>query len=218
MKLKVLVADDHSIVRVGMSLLLKKLNPQATVVECCDFKEVLAAVAADQFDLLILDVNMANGNYQDTSDVIRRRQPGAKILIFSSLDEQLYAIRYLQTGADGFLHKLASQEEVEYAVRQMLTVGKYISEKVKENMISSYINGDRKYQDPLEVLSNRELDIARHLIRGLSLKEISGKLNLHVATVSTYKTRIFEKLAISRVTELIERFRIHGIVPGERIE
>lgn len=217
MTFKVLIADDHSIVRVGLTLLLKKIRPASAVVESRDFQEVLQAIAAHQFDLMILDVNMANGNYQDTIDIIKRRQPAAKVLIFSSLDEQLYAIRYLQTGADGFLHKLASETEVEYAVKQMLNTGKYISEKVKENMISSFLHGDKTHDDPLEILSNRELDIARFLIQGLSLKEIAAMLHLHVATVSTYKTRIFEKMAISRVTELIERFRIHGIVPGEKI-
>ncbi|QEC53961.1 LuxR family two component transcriptional regulator [Anseongella ginsenosidimutans] len=217
MALKVLIADDHSIVRVGLTLLLKKIHPHVSVIESRDFREALEAVAAQHFDLMILDVNMANGNYQDAIDIIRRRQPRSKILIFSSLDEQLYAIRYLQTGADGFLHKLASENEVEYAVKQMLNTGKYISEKVKENMISSFLHGDKQHDDPLEILSNRELDIARFLIQGLSLKEIATRLNLHVATVSTYKTRIFEKMAISRVTDLIERFRIHGIVPGEKI-
>jgi len=216
MALKVLVADDHSIVRVGLTLLLEKIDPHVYVCECRDFREVLTAVSEQQFDLMILDVNMANGNYQDTIDNIRRKQPTAKVLIFSSLDEQLYAIRYLQTGANGYLHKLASETEVEYAVRQMLISGKYISEKVKESMISSFLHGDKTHDDPLEILSNRELDIARFLIQGMTLKEIAIRLNLHVATVSTYKTRIFEKMAISRVTDLIERFRIHGIVPGEK--
>ncbi|HYH55401.1 MAG TPA: response regulator transcription factor, partial [Anseongella sp.] len=169
------------------------------------------------FDLMILDVNMGNGNYQDTIDVVKRKQQGSKVLVFSSLDEELYAVRYLQTGANGFLHKLASEEEVKFAVEQVLNTGKYISERVKENMISSFLHGDKAKDDPLKILSNREMDIARFLIQGLSLKEISSKLNLHVATVSTYKTRIFEKLAISRVTELMELFRIYGIVPGEKI-
>lgn len=217
MALKVLVADDHSIVRIGLTLLLKRIRPDASVAESRDFREVLEATGKHHFDLIILDVNMANGNYQDTMDIIRRRQAKSKILVFSSLDEQLYAIRYLQTGADGFLHKLASEEEVERAVLQMLNSGKYISERVKESMISSFLHGDKKHEDPLEILSNRELDIARFLIQGQSLKEIAERLHLHVATVSTYKTRIFEKMAITRVTELIERFRIHGIVPGEKI-
>src|SRR3546814_7090405 len=99
----------------------------------------------------------------------------------------------------------------------MLKSGKYISEKVRESMISAFLHGNKKHADPLELLSNRELDIARYLIQGLSLKEIAARLNLHVATVSTYKIRIFEKMAISRITDLIERFRIHGIVPGEKI-
>lgn len=217
MALKVLVADDHSIVRVGLVLLLKKTYPNVFVQECKDFREVLQCVDLQTFDLMILDINMANGNYQDTIDIVRRKQNGSKVLIFSSLDEELYAIRYLQTGANGFLPKLSSEEEVKRALEQVLKTGKYISEKIKESMVSSFLRGDKQHKDPLKILSNRELDIARFLIQGLSLKEISAKLNLHVATVSTYKTRIFEKMAISRVTELIERFRVYGIVPGEKI-
>src|SRR3546814_484747 len=101
MELKVLVADDHSIVRVGLVLLLKDMYPRALILECRDFKEVVGAADLQRFDLVILDVNMANGNYQDTVDILKRKISGVRILVFSSLDEQLYAVRYLQMGAHG---------------------------------------------------------------------------------------------------------------------
>lgn len=192
-------------------MLLKKFKPEAYISETDNFEGVLRLVEEQRFDLLIIDINMPGGNYQQTIEVIKRKQPDVKILIFSSLDEKLYAVRYLKTGSDGFLHKMAREEEVKQAIEEMLTTGQYLSEEVKNTLIYESLNKDKQHQNPLDVLSDRELDIARFLVQGLGLKEISGKLNLHVTTVSTYKIRIFEKLKISNVVELVERFRLYEI-------
>src|SRR5690554_8015432 len=106
----ILIADDHSIVRVGLSLMIKKLRPIAITKEADSFKNVLDIISKINFNLIILDINMPNGTFQQTFDIIKIKQPNVKILVFSSQDESVYAIRYLKLGADGFLDKMADEE------------------------------------------------------------------------------------------------------------
>src|SRR5690606_16857122 len=100
---KILIADDHSIVRIGLSIMIKKLRPHAEIDEADSFKSVLEIINIKKFDLIIMDINMPNGNFQQTFDIVKIKHPHVKVLVFSSQDEQTYAIRYLKLGADGFL-------------------------------------------------------------------------------------------------------------------
>lgn len=208
---KILIADDHGIVRLGLSSMIKKLRPKAVVEETEDYKSLLNLIGKQQFNLIILDVKMPNGNFQKTLEIIKIKYPQIKVLVFSAQDEQLYAIRYLKMGADGFLHKLANDEKIGEALEKMLDKGSYISNEVKDTIILNTLNKHVPSQNPMEVLSNREIDIAEKLIKGLSLKEISNDLNIHIASVSTYKTRLFKKLDVQTVPELIEIFRLYDI-------
>lgn len=202
----ILIADDHGIVRLGLSLMIKKLRPQAVVNEVDDYQKVLGAIKKDSYDLIILDINMPNGSFQETLEIIKIKRPKTKVMVFSSQDEHLFAIRYLKMGADGFLHKLSSEENIKNALEKMLNKGSYVSEEVKDAMVFNTLNKDAPVSNPLELLSDREIEIAEHLIKGTSLKDISSELNIHVSTVSTYKTRIFKKLDIQSVPELINVF------------
>ena len=207
--LRILVADDHGIVRMGLIQVIKQLKPNAILSEVEDYNSLYELTAKNKFDLAIIDVNMPNGTVQEAIEIIKIKQPGIKILIFSSQDEQLYAIRYLKMGADGFLHKLSSQEEIDKALNAMVTRGKYISDKVKDAMIFDSLNNQKK-TSPVESLSNRELQVATKLCEGIPLKEVSNQLNLHTSTISTYKNRVFEKLDIDSVPELIEILRLYN--------
>lgn len=206
--IRILVADDHGIVRMGLIQVIKQLKPHAVLSEVEDYKSLYKLISKEKFDLAILDVNMPNGSLQEAIDFIKMEQPSLKILIFSSQDEQLYAIRYLKMGADGFLHKLSSNEKINQALNAMLEKGRFISEEVREAMIFDSL-GKRPVASPLETLSNRELQVANKLCEGLSLKEMSNQLNLHSSTISTYKNRVFEKLNINSIPELIEVLRVY---------
>ena len=208
---RILLADDHGVVRFGLSLLIKKIRPDAIVEEVDDYRKVLDSIAKSSYDLMILDINMPNGNFQETLEIIKLKHPNTKVMVFSSLDESTYAIRYLKMGADGFLHKLSSEEDMSKAVLKMLDKGSYISEDVKESMIFNQLNKSNPHLNPIELLSDREIDVAERMIKGVSLKEISNDLNLHVSTISTYKSRIFKKLAIDSIPELIEVFNFYQI-------
>jgi len=206
---RILVADDHGIVRMGLVQIIKQLRPLAILSEVEDYKSLSSLIAKESFDLVILDVNMPNGTLQQAIDFIKLKQPELKILVFSSQDEQLYALRYLKMGAGGFLNKLSSKEQIDEALSAMLNKGQYISNEIKDSMVSNTLNKHQS-SSPLEALSNRELEVANKLVEGLPLKELSQQLNLHTSTVSTYKNRVFEKLDIQSIPELVEILRMYA--------
>ena len=206
---RIIVADDHGIVRMGLIQTIKRLLPAATVSEVEDYKSLYKAILKEEFDLAIMDVNMPNGSVQEAIDYIKMHQPNLRILIFSSQDEELYAIRYLKMGAGGYLSKQSSSSVIETALRAMLNTGRYASDIVKEAMFLGSLTGTTK-DSPFESLSDRELQIANKIAEGLPLKEISNQLNLHSSTISTYKNRLFEKLNIKSVPELVEILRLYN--------
>lgn len=210
----ILIADDHGIVRLGLSLMIKKLRPQASIDEVDNYQKVLETIKKNAYDLIILDINMPNGSFQETLEIIKIKCPKTKVMVFSSQDENLYAIRYLKMGADGFLHKLAPEEDIKKALEKMLYKGSYVSEEVKDAMVFNTLNRNIPLDNPLEILSDREIEIAEQLMKGTPLKDISNELNLHSSTVSTYKTRIFKKLDIQSVPELIDVFKLYESVKG----
>jgi two-component system invasion response regulator UvrY len=205
----IIVADDHGIVRMGLVQTIKRLRPDVTISEVEDFKSLYKVILKEELDLAIMDVNMPNGSVQEAIDYIKIHQPNLKILIFSSQDEELYAMRYLKMGAGGYLSKQSSTAVIETALTAMLSTGRYVSEDVKEAMFLESLNGAKKIS-PFEALSDRELQIANKLAEGLPLKEISNQLNLHSSTISTYKNRLFEKLHIRSIPELVEILRLYN--------
>ena len=206
---RIVIADDHGIVRMGLMQIIQSLRPSAVISEVEDYKALYKIISHNEFDLVIMDVNMPNGSIQEAIDYIKMRQPNLKILVFSSQDENLYAMRYLKMGAGGYLNKDASKSKIDVALTSMLTTGRYLSEEVKEAMILDTLNGSAKIS-PLESLSDRELQIANKLVEGIPLKELSNTLNLHSSTISTYKNRLFEKLKIQSIPELVAILRLYN--------
>lgn len=201
-EIRILVADDHGIVRMGLIQMIKQLQPKAKLSEVDDYKSLNAIILKESFDLAIIDVNMPNGTLQEAIHFIKKEQPQLKILVFSSQDENVYALRYLKMGADGFLNKLSSKEKIDKAITSMLQKGRFLSDEIQESIIYNTLH-NKESSSPLEVLSNRELEIAQKLAEGLPLKELSYEMKLHNSTISTYKSRIFKKLDIQSIPELI---------------
>lgn len=207
--IRIVVADDHGIVRMGLIQTIKRLMPGAIISEVEDYKSLYKLILNEKPDLAIMDVNMPNGTVQEAIDYIKVHQPELKILIFSSQDEELYGMRYLKMGAGGYLSKLSSTEVIETALTSMLNKGRYVSDNIKDAIFLESLTGAAK-NSPLEALSDRELQIANKLAEGLPLKEISNLLNLHSSTISTYKNRLFEKLKIRSIPELVEILRLYN--------
>lgn len=211
MNKKILIADDHVIVRMALSLIIKKVRPRAAVDEVDDYQKVLDLIKIKSFDLVILDIKMPNGNFRQTMDIIKLNHPNTKVMIFSSQDESLFAIRYLKMGADGFLHKLSSEETISLAINKMLDKGSYISEDVRDVLVNNKLNRPKGPLNPVNMLTDREIAVAERLVKGVLLKDISNELNIHISTVSTYKMRILEKLNINSIQDLIKLFHIYEI-------
>lgn len=208
---KILIADDHGVVRMGLSLIIKKLRPNATIDDVEDYQKVMQKVKENTFDLAILDLNMPNGNFNEALQAIKSKNSETKVMIFSSQDESLYAVRYLKMGADGFLHKDSSEDAINKALTKMLDKGRYMSDDVKDALINDKLNKRETTINPLEILTGREMEVAERLVVGEPMKDISNNLNLHSSTVSTYKTRILEKLNIQTIPDLIKLFNFYHL-------
>lgn len=202
-----LIADDHSIVRQGISLLIKELFFTATIYQSGTFKETLKILRERKIDLLVLDINFPDGNSLNILSETKTLQPELKILIFSAYEEDLYALRYLNAGASGYLNKGSDEDEIKQALQSMMVSGKYITQNIKDRILESYIS--KKPLNPLEQLSNREVEVARLLIKGFGNMEIAELLHIKKSTVSTFKNRIFEKLEIVNLAELIDLFQLY---------
>jgi DNA-binding NarL/FixJ family response regulator len=202
----ILIADDHGVVRYGMMLFIKDLMPWAQVSQVGTFNEAIGHVNKSQVDLVILDINLPGGNNIKMVDSLKAVQPDIKVIIFSSYDEKIYAERYLRAGAKGYLNKETSNKEIKKAIQSVLSGGVYMSNTVKDLMLNRLLNIEVG-QNPLSVLSNREIEVAQLLVIGKGVTEIFTALNLQLSTVSTYKNRIFEKLDVSNVVQLIEKFK-----------
>jgi len=162
----------------------------------------------EQFDLILLDINLPGGNSVTMINDIRAIQLKVKILVFSAYDEDQYALRYIQAGADGYLNKLSSEEKIIEAVNTILNGELYIGDTIK-NMLAQHPDA-MLYDNPFFLLSNREMEITLLLVNGEGNLEIANKLNIRMSTVSTYKSRIFEKLGVSNVVSLAEKYRLHA--------
>jgi two-component system invasion response regulator UvrY len=205
----ILVADDHGVVRYGAVFLIKEMFPEANVLQAEGFKDVLNIVNKQYIDLLVLDINIPGGTNTKMLDTLKSMQPDIKVLIFSAYDEQLYAIRYIQAGAKGYLHKQSWHSDIKIAINTVLKGENYISQTVKDSLLDNAISNKEKEANPLNKLSNRELEVSKLLIEGLGISEISNSLNLQMSTVSTYKNRILEKLNVPNVVQLLEVFRLY---------
>lgn len=205
----ILVVDDQEVVRYGTTLILQKSIEDAHVSEASSFEDTLKMLSTKKFDLVILDIDMPGGNNHQMLDVIRLRHPDIKILIFSSYDEQIFGWRYLEAGADGFLSKKTGIEEIKNAVKTLLRDEKYLSPALKQTLLNNFTN-KKSAANPIQRLSSRENNIMQLLIKGSSVAEIAEKLSLQISTVSTYKKRIFEKLQVSNVIEMIEKVQLYS--------
>lgn len=210
MPLNILIADDHAVVRHGVSLLLKEALPAITVFQAWDHDTLTGALRREKMDLVVCDINMPGCDGFHVIGDMRSIQKDVKVLIFSAYREDLYAPRYLQAGANGFLHKDGDNEQIRKAVLTVLQDGRYMSDAVKERLLHKAIHTHKQpSENPLDLLSQREMEVARQLLKGHGLLEISNMLGLHIATVSTYKKRIYEKVQVTSLPELIAIFRNH---------
>lgn len=207
--LKFILADDHAIVRRGLKQLLKEEFPKAFITEVGDAHSALDIVSVKEFDLLICDISMPGTTGLDLCKKVKRLKPELPILILSMHKEEQYAIRALKAGASGYLPKESAPEELIKAVRHILAGKKYVSASLAAIMVNHI--GDQNQLELHELLSDRELEVLKQIGKGNSLTEIGAKLNLSPNTISTYRSRILDKMKMKSNAELIRYIHEHKI-------
>lgn len=201
----ILIVDDHLVVRKGVELIIKEEYPNSQIFEAENYNDALEILGTLKIDLIILDI-IINGK-EDVSimNEIKKLQNKTKILILSCHDEEFYGMRYVKNGADGYLQKYSSEENINKAIVKVLKTGFYYSENLQNKL--SKTKNSKVYSSPIDSLSNREFEIAKMLVNGSGNLEIANKLNIQMSTVSTYKSRVFEKLHVNNIVALSEYFK-----------
>jgi len=203
---KVLIADDHPIVRQGLKQILFEEPDMETVGEAADSNDVLRLAGQQDWDIVILDITMPGRGGLDVLKELRQKYPGLPVLILSIHPEDQYAVRTLKAGAAGYLTKESAPEELIRAMRTVLKGKKYISASLAEKLADYLEREDQK--NIHEILSDREYQVMVMITQGKSIKEIAEDLSLSIKTISTYRARIFEKMKLKSNAELI-RYAIH---------
>lgn len=198
---RVLIADDHAILRRGLKeILLRELNG-AVCGEAKDAQEVLLQLQSDDWDLVILDVSMPGRSGLDVLRDLKLARPKLPILVLSMHPEDQYGKRALRAGASGYMIKESAPEELIKAIRRVLAGGRYVSPELAERLASDLTEDAERPAH--EILSGREFEVLRMIGAGKTVKQIAEELHLSVPTVSTYRARILEKLNMKTTAELM---------------
>jgi two-component system invasion response regulator UvrY len=209
--MKILIADDHAIVRQGITTILKKQYPFAEVSDVADSVDLLKKLMKDKWDLVISDISMPPGNCGiENIKQIKQVAPGTPVVILSMFPVDQYAVRAIRAGASGYLTKDTVPENLIVAVNQVLAGKKYLSQEVADAMADAFVNDSDNTS--IENLSNREFEVFKLLSSGKSVADIAKEILLSTNTISTFRKKIFEKMGFSNNLELI-RFAVdHRLV------
>lgn len=201
--LNFLIADDHSLFRRGVKDLLSDEFGTATIEECGDAYELLELVRRKnkKWDVLILDIGMPGTTGTDALMQVKRERPSLPVIILSMHPEDQYAVRMFKAGANAYLTKASTSEELVKAVTKVLKGGQYVSASLGEKLVCLMRQPSDRM--PHDLLSDREYDVMLLLASGKTVSEISGDMHLGVTTISTYRARILAKLNLKNNAELM---------------
>ena len=209
---RVLIADDHAVVRAGYKQFLEAEQSITEVGEATSGSEALAELRRKSWDLLLMDIHMPDRSGLDILKHVSTGYPNVRVLIMSGLPEEQYARNVLRAGARGYLSKGGSPEELLKAVRLVLKGSRYVSASLAESMAAELENHNDQSKPLHTVLSAREFQIFIKLAAGASVSNIAKELSLSVKTVSTYRTRILEKMALTTNADLTGYALRNGLI------
>jgi two-component system, NarL family, invasion response regulator UvrY len=208
--IRVLLADDHNIVRAGVKELLADAGDIVVAGEADNGNEALARVRAHEFDVAVLDMSMPGRSGIELIRLVKAERPKLKVLVLSMHSEQEYAVRALRAGASGYLTKESVAEELVAAIRRVAAGGAYVSPETAERLALDLDRGSDA--PPHTRLSNREFEVFLMLAAGRSVTEIADALALSVKTISTHKTRIMQKMDLAHPAALIRYALEHHLL------
>ena len=199
--MRILIADDHAVIRRGLKQILLDEYPTADIDEAGDAEAAIKKSITGNWDVIISDLSMPGRSGLDLVQHIKQNFPKLPVLILSIHPEEQYAIRALKAGAAGYLNKEAAPEELVLAVQRVLQGRKYISASIAEKMADE-LDREKTNKASHELLSDRELDVFKLIAGGTSVTDISEKLSLSITTVSTYRARIMNKMNMKSNADL----------------
>jgi len=211
--IRIVLADDHTIVREGLKQLLAAGGGFEVVGEAENGHEALQRVRELEFDVLLLDMSMPGKSGIELIKLVRAEKPKLRVLVLSMHEEHQYAVRAIRAGASGYITKDSASRQLVAAIRKVASGGAFISSEVAEQLALSAMPGAEGA--PHDRLSDREFQVFRLIAEGKSVSDIAERLNLSVKTVSTHKSNILHKLDASTTGELIRYALAHRLVEGE---
>lgn len=208
--IRIVVADDHTIVREGLKQLLSAAPDLSVVGEAQDGREVMERVRQMEFDLLLLDMSMPGKSGIELIRQVHAEKPRLRILVLSMHEEEQYAVRAIKAGAAGYLTKESASAQLVSAIRRVASGGAFISAAVAEQLaLGAMPDADGP---PHRALSDREFQVLRMIAAGRTITEIADQLSLSVKTVSTHKSRMMQKMGIGNQAELIRYALTHRLI------
>lgn len=212
--IRVLVADDHAIVREGLKQILARSSDLVVAGEAANGNDVLKMVREQEWDVLVTDMSMPGRNGIELIKLVKDARPKLPVLVLSMYGEDQYAVRTIRAGASGYLNKESASEQLVNAIRKVASGGVHVSAAVAEAMFHN-LRGDAPATSH-EQLSDREFQVLRLIATGKTITEIADELVLSPKTVSTHKTRILEKMHLSNQAELIRYAIEHKLVDAPK--
>lgn len=205
---RILLADDHSMVRLGLIQIIKDEYPSVEIKEVGDGAALVNEALLHDWDLLISDLDMPGRSGLEALEQIKLIKPDLRVLVLSIYTEDLYAVRVLKAGAYGYMNKNAAPDELITAIQRILMGRKYITPEIAEKLLMNLDTG----KNPHELLSNREFEIFKLLAGGKTISQVANLFSLALTTVSTHRGRIMEKLQLSTNSELTRYAIAHHII------
>lgn len=208
--IRIVIADDHAIVREGLKRIVADAAELQVVDEACDGTEVMKVVRERDFDVLVQDLSMPGRSGMELIKLVKAEKPKLRILVLSMHQELQYAVRAIKSGASGYLTKESAPAQLVQAIHKIAGGGAFISAEVAEQLALGAMPGASSAA-PHESLSDREFEVFRLLVGGTSVTDIAARLKLSVKTVSTHKANLMQKMGLSNQSELIRYALRHGL-------
>ncbi len=206
--IKVLLADDHSIVLAGLRRLVEEGEDMEVVAEAADGREAIRLIRRQQPDVAVIDLSMPEIDGLEVINQIHPEFPDLPIIVLTMHAENQYVVRAIEAGAMGYITKQSAPEHLVHAIRKVYAGARYLTEDAAESLILRVAKGNR-HQSPLDTLSNRELQVLRRLALGHTNREIAAAYNISIKTIDTYRFRLLKKLNLRNNAE-ISRFAIQN--------
>jgi DNA-binding NarL/FixJ family response regulator len=209
--MKILLTDDHAVVRHGLKQILADEFKKATFGEARNAQEALDKIWNEDWDVVVLDITMPGRSGLEVLREIKKSKPKLPVLVLSMHPEGQFAVRVLKRGASGYMTKESAPDELVGAIKKVLAGGRYVSNSLAEKL-ASYLSGGDAQKPPQEKLSDREFQVLRLIASGKIVSEIAKELSLSVKTISTYRSRILEKMGMKNNAELMHYAMQHQLV------